>query len=343
MPRPAHRVATLVGPKVAMFELSVACEVFGLDRPELADPWYEHRVVAAAPGPHTSPEGVSIHTPYGLDELERADTVIVPARSFPGDPPEELLAALRAAHARGARLLSVCTGAFVLAAAGLLDGRRATTHWMWAAELAERYPRVEVDPKVLYVDGGDILTSAGTAAGIDLMLHVVRLDHGAEVANAVARRMVVPPHRDGGQAQFVDLPMPDPDDSPLGGVLGWMLEHVGEELTVEQLARQARTSPRTFARQFRAVTGTTPHQWLLSQRILLAQRLLETTDEPVERVAERAGFGSAAGLRQHFTRAVSASPLAYRRTFRAAAVPIEAPAGVHTDTGLTKYAKEGAR
>ena len=312
-----HRVATLLGPSVSMFELAVACEVFGLDRPELADPWYRHRVVAATPGRHTSPEGVNVETPYGLEELDHADTVIIPARSFPGDPPDEVLDALRRAQGRGARMVSFCTGAFVLAAAGLLDGKRATTHWMWAAELAERYPAVDVDPKVLYVDAGDVLTSAGTAAGIDLMLYVVRLDHGAEVANAVARRMVVPPHRDGGQAQFVDLPMPDPEeDAPLAGVLGWMLQHVGEDLTVEQLARQARTSPRTFARRFRAVTGTTPHQWLLSQRILLAQRLLETTDEPVERVAHRSGFGSAAGLRQHFTRAVSATPLAYRRTFR---------------------------
>lgn len=313
----AHRVVTLVGPRVSMFELSVACEVFGLDRPELADPWYRHRVAAAVPGPHTSPEGVVVDTPYGLDELDRADTVILPARTFAGDPPDAVLDALRAAHARGARLLSMCTGALVLAATGLLDGRRATTHWMYADELVRRYPLVKVDPKVLYVDEGDIMTSAGTAAGIDLLLHVVRLDHGAHVANAVARRMVVPPHRDGGQAQFVDLPMPEPDGCEgLAGVLGWMLEHVAEDLSVEQLARQACTSPRTFARRFRAVTGTTPHQWLLSQRILLAQRLLETTDEPIEKVAERCGFGSAGTLRQRFTRAVSASPAAYRRTFR---------------------------
>lgn len=302
-----------------MFELSVACEVFGLDRRGLVDPWYDHRVVAATRGPHRSPEGVDVVAPFGLDELQRADTVVIPARSFPGDPPEEVLEGLRAAHARGARLLSVCTGAFVLAAAGLLDGRRATTHWMWAAELARCYPKIDVDPLVLYVDGGDgLFTSAGTAAGIDLMLHIVRLDHGAEVANAVARRMVVPPHRDGGQAQFVDIPVPETDgDEPLSSVLGWMLEHVAEDLSVEQLARRARTSPRTFARRFRAATGTTPHQWLLRQRVLLAQQLLETTDEPVELVAQRSGFASAAGLRQHFGRAVSASPLAYRRAFRA--------------------------
>jgi AraC family transcriptional regulator, transcriptional activator FtrA len=313
-----HRVVTLVGPHVAMFELSVACEVFGLDRSELVDPWYRHRVAAGVPGPHRSPEGVVIDTPYGLDELERADTVIVPARTFPGDPPDDVLEALRTAHGRGARMLSMCTGAFVLAAAGLLDGRPATTHWMWSDDLALQYPLVKVDPKVLYVDGGDgIFTSAGTAAGIDLMLHIVRLDHGADVANAVARRMVVPPHRDGGQAQFVDLPGPDRcDDEPMAAVLSWMLEHLAEDLSVEQVARRARSSPRTFARRFRAVTGTTPHQWLLRQRVLLAQQLLETTDQPVEWVAQRCGFGSAAALRQHFSRAVSASPVAYRRAFR---------------------------
>jgi transcriptional regulator GlxA family with amidase domain len=313
-----HRVVTVIGPNVAMFELSVPCEVFGIDRSELVDPWYRHRVAAAAPGPHTSPEGVQVDTPYGLEQLQEADTVVIPARPFSGAPPEELLDGLRDAHDRGVRLLSVCTGSFVLAAAGLLDGKRATTHWMYAAEMARRYPKVCVDPKVLYVDAGGVMTSAGTAAGIDLMLHVVRLDHGAEVANAVARRMVVPPHRDGGQAQFVDLPVEadDGDDEPLAGLLGWMLQHVGDDLSVEQLARRAGTSPRTFARRFRAVTGTTPHQWILSQRVLLAQRLLETSDEPVERIAVRCGFGSAAGLRQQFSRAVSASPQAYRRTFR---------------------------
>jgi transcriptional regulator GlxA family with amidase domain len=253
-------------------------------------------VVAFSPPPHVTPEGLTLDTPYGLDEL---------------------LEALRAADRRGARLVSVCTGAFVLAAAGLLDGKRATTHWMYAAELARRYPQVLVDPRVLYVDAGNILTSAGTAAGIDLLLHIVRLDHGAEVANAVARRMVVPPHRDGGQAQFVDMPMPDPvADQPLADVLGWMLEHLDEEMSVGDLAQRAGTSPRTFARRFRALAGTTPHQWLLTQRVLLAQRLLETSDEPVERVAQRCGFGSASGLRQHFLRAVAASPQAYRRAFR---------------------------
>jgi AraC family transcriptional activator FtrA len=313
-----HTVATVVPPRVAMFELSVACEVFGLQRPELVDPWYRHLVCAGGPPPLTSPEGIEVHAPHGLDAVAAADTVMVPAWPYQAHPPAaELLDALRAAHERGARLLSVCSGAFVLAATGLLDGRRATTHWMHAGELARRHPRVKVDPRVLYVDvGNNILTSAGTAAGIDLCLHVVRTDHGAEVANAVARRMVVPPHRDGGQAQFVDLPMAGTDDDSLASTLAWMTEHLDLPLTVEQLARRAAMSPRTFARRFRAATGTTPHRWVLRQRMLLAQRLLETTDEPVALVAARCGFTSTAGMRVHFQRQVGAAPASYRRAFR---------------------------
>jgi transcriptional regulator GlxA family with amidase domain len=313
---------------VAPFELSVACEVFGIDRSELVDPWYRFKVCAASPPPVRTSVGFTIDTPYGLDDAARADTVVVPAWKNVEDqmPPPELIDTLQRAHRRGARILSVCSGAFALAHAGLLDGRRATTHWMYAERLAAMFPKIDVDPRVLYVDEGDVLTSAGTAAGIDLMLHVVRMDHGAEVANAVARRMVVPPHRDGGQAQFVELPVaPAADEDPLAGVLGWMLEHLDEPLRVDDLAAQAAMSPRTFARRFRAVTGTTPHQWLLSQRILLAQRLLETTDEPIEWVAQRCGFAAAGALRAHFQRATSTSPQAYRRTFRAGSV---AAAGV---------------
>jgi transcriptional regulator GlxA family with amidase domain len=314
-----HLVITAVGPGPAMFEIAVACEVFGIDRSELVDPWYVHRIAAVGPPPLVTPEGLILETPYGLEQLELADTIVIPAWRFDTYPPgDDLLEGLRAAHRRGARLLSVCSGAFVLAAAGLLDGRRATTHWMYASELARRYPAVDVDPRVLYVDEGDILTSAGTAAGIDLMLHVVRQDHGAEVANAVARRMVVPPHRDGGQAQFVDVPVPTAPGNghTLADILDWMLENLDQSLTVEELAHKAAMSPRTFARRFRAATGTTPRQWLLSQRVMLAQRLLETTDEPVEHIASRCGFGSAAGLRAHFQREVATSPLAYRSAFR---------------------------
>jgi transcriptional regulator GlxA family with amidase domain len=314
-----HTVAAVISDGVAPFELAVGCEVFGIDRSELVDPWYRFVVCAAEPPPVRTSVGFSIDTPYGLDEVRKADTVIVPAWAGASTRPvpDHLIDALRTAHRRGARILSVCSGAFVLAAAGLLDGRRATTHWMYTDELARRYPSIEVDPRVLYVDEGDVMTSAGTAAGIDLCLHVVRLDHGAEVANAVARRMVVPPHRDGGQAQFVEAPVPpSAGDDPLATTLGWMLEHLDQPLSVDDLAERSHMSPRHFARRFRAATGTTPHQWLLSQRVLLASRLLETTEMPVELVAQRCGMGSAANLRAHFQRAVGTSPLAYRRTFR---------------------------
>ena len=320
MRRRRPRVATVLSNDVHIFEMAVPCEVFGIDRSELASPWYEHRLCAVEPGPVRIADADLVVEPrFGLSTLRWADTIVIPAWADAEHPPEAVLDALRAAHRRGARVMSVCTGAFVLAAAGLLDGRRATTHWMHADRLAEMFPDVKVDARVLYVDEGDVLTSAGTAAGIDLCLHVVRLDYGAEVANAVARRMVVPPHRDGGQAQYVDHPVePANGEEPLTATIEWMLERVAEPLTVEDAARRAAMSPRTFARRFRDVTGTTPHQWRLSQRVLLAQRLLETTDDDVELIADRAGFGSSANLRTHFQRFASTSPQAYRRTFRGA-------------------------
>ncbi|HVM55597.1 MAG TPA: helix-turn-helix domain-containing protein, partial [Acidimicrobiales bacterium] len=320
--RPRHVVATVVMDGIHPFEMSVPCEVFGLERPEVVYPWpYELVVVSTqGTGPVRTHNGFSIETPHTLADLERADTVVVPSWPNVDQPPDEsLLAALRAAHQRGARIMSFCSGAFVLGYAGLLDGRRAATHWMYADAMAARFPAVSVDRNVLYVDEGDVLTSAGTAAAIDLCLHVIRQDLGAEAANIVARRMVVPPHRDGGQAQYVQAPVPAcPAEDPIAGALDWAVEHLDEPLSVEALARVAAMSPRTFARRFRDVTGTTPHQWLLRQRVLHAQRLLETTDEPVERVANRCGFSSAAVLREHFTRVTGTNPLTYRRTFRAA-------------------------
>jgi transcriptional regulator GlxA family with amidase domain len=319
--RRRHTVATVICHGVAPFEMAVPCEVFGIDRSELGVPWYRHMICAAEAPPIRTSQGFTMDTPYGLDEVVKADTVVVPAwgaAQLDDDPPPALLDALRAARRRGARILSVCSGAFVLAAAGLLDGRRATTHWMHAEALAARYPRIDVDPDVLYVDEGSVMTSAGTAAGIDLCLHVVRLDFGAEIANAVARRMVVPPHREGGQAQFVEAPMTsgEPGSDRFAATLEYMLEHLEEPLSVEAMADRAAMSPRTFARRFRATTGTTPGQWLVRQRVLLAQRLLETTDDPVELIALHCGFGTAAGLRLHFRRVLDTSPLVYRRTFR---------------------------
>lgn len=298
------------------FELAVPCEVFGIDRSELGVPWYRFRLCAAEPPPLRTSAGFSIDTPYGLATAARAGTIVVPptrARSYP----DELLDTLVRAHRRGARLVSLCTGAFVLAAAGLLDGRRATTHWMNADELAATYPSIDVDPGVLYVDDGDILTSAGTAASIDLCLHIVRNDFGADIANTVARHMVVPPHRDGGQAQYVDHPLHDlPGSEHFDEALRWAEQRLGEPLTVADLARRSAMSPRTFARRFRAVTGTTPHQWLIHKRVQVAQRLLETTDHPVERIADECGFGTATNLRLHFQRTVHTSPTRYRRTFQ---------------------------
>ncbi|MEV0842618.1 helix-turn-helix domain-containing protein [Actinocatenispora sera] len=258
----------------------------------------------------------------GLDRLRHADTVIVPGWvDVDADPPADLVAAVRAAHQAGARVASLCTGAFVLAAAGLLDGRRATTHWAHTDALAARYPRVTVDPDVLYVDNGSVLTSAGKAAAMDLCLYLVRRDHGSAIANAVARRLVVPPHRDGGQAQFVTAPVPVRDGRPLAELCDWALDRLAEPLTVPDLARQANMSTRNLVRHFRAATGTTPLQWLLSQRIRRAQELLERTDDGIDRIAAATGLGSAATLRRHFHRTVGVPPDTYRRTFRATAPP----------------------
>lgn len=301
-----------------MFELSIACDTFGLERPDLADPWYELRL--AASGPVRIRNGFTLTPSYGLDALAGADTVVVPA--LPMDrmdrdarPDPDLVEALRAAHARGARMVSLCTGAFALAAAGLLDGRTATTHWMHTDLLRARHPRVRVDPSVLYVDEGDILTSAGRSAGLDLCLHVIRKDLGSEVANQVARRLVVQAHRPGGQAQYIETPMPRTDGDGLAPLLHWAAERLHSPLTVAELARQAGLSPRTLARRFHDATGTTPLRWLHAQRLSRARQLLESTDLPVDRVGEECGLGSAGNLRHHFTRTVGVTPTEYRRAF----------------------------
>ncbi|MFI8192106.1 helix-turn-helix domain-containing protein [Streptomyces sp. NPDC085946] len=307
-------VALAVTEGVLPFELALACEVFGADMTGVVDPWYRFSVC----GPDAVRIGrFRLEPDHGLDRLPRADTVIVPGwADVDRDPPAELVDAVRAAHAAGARVASLCTGAFVLAAAGLLDGRRATTHWAHARELAERHPRVTVDPDVLYVDDGSVLTSAGKAAAMDLCLHLVRLDHGSSAANTLARRLVVPPHRDGGQAQFVTTPVPAPGSHPLAGLLPWVMQRLDRPLTVEDLARQARMSSRNLGRHFRSVTGTTPLQWLLTQRIRRAQELLETTDDTVDAIATATGMGTATTLRRHFHRTVGVPPDTYRRTFR---------------------------
>ena len=309
-----HRVVTVLSPGVNPFDLAISCEVFGLRRPELGVEWYDHRL-AGVVRPVLVNGGWTLDPPFGLEALDDADTVIVPA--CPHEPPRAMIDGLRSAYDRGARMVSFCGGAFALAAAGILDGRAATTHWMDTAELARRYPRVRVEPDVLYVDEGRVLTSAGTASGIDLALHIVRLDYGPDIANQVARRMVTAAHRDGGQSQFAFTPVPVSSfDNALSPVMDWMFEHLDEPVTVRRLARLAAMSPRTFARRFGEATGTTPMRWLTHQRILRAQDLLEATTVPVEVIASRVGLGTAVNLRQHFRRETSTTPAAYRQRVR---------------------------
>jgi AraC family transcriptional regulator, transcriptional activator FtrA len=318
-PSHRHRVVAAISPGVHPFELAVASEVFGLLRPELGIEWYDFLIAAVSDEPIGVGGGAQLVASGDVDDIVSADTVVVPNASptWPSTSPA-MLDALRGARANGARVMSFCSGAFALAEAGLLDGRRATTHWAYTDRFVSRFPAVELQQNVLFVDDGDVLTSAGSAAAIDLSLHVVRLDHGAEAANLVARRMVVPPHRDGGQAQFVPHPVVDSCDpaDDLAPVLEWALANLREPLTVDLLAARALMSPRTFARRFQAAAGTTPLQWILRQRVHRAQELLETTDLPLDRVAQEAGLGTAANLRIHMRRVAQTSPSAYRRTFR---------------------------
>jgi len=308
-------VALAVTDGIPLFELGVASAIFGTDPPNLDREWYDFDV-CAPPGAKVG-GWLRAETSHDLDDLARADTVIVPAcHDVDLTPPAKLVAAVRAAHDAGARVASICTGAFVLAAAGLLDGRRATTHWAHAALLAERYPNVQVDPGVLYIDEGRVLTSAGKAAGIDLCLHMVRNDHGTAVANELARRLVVPPHRSGGQAQYVVTPVPAENGNGLADVMDWAIEHLDEPLTVTDLARRAGMSPRSLGRHFLAAAGTTPLRWLLTQRVHQARELLETTDHSIDFIAACVGMGTAATLRRHFNRTVGVPPDSYRRTFR---------------------------
>ena len=312
-----HTVAAVIDQGALTFDLAIPCEVFGFDRSDIVDPWYEFLVVAAGKRRILTETGFFLEAPHGLAALARADTIIVPGWADPDvDPSPALIRALVTSHARGARIVSVCTGAFVLAAAGLLDGRRATTHWMYTERLQERYPHVEVDPAVLYVADPDVMTSAGTAAGIDLCLHIVATDHGADVAATVARRLVMPLYRSGGQAQYVDTPVPPATGDAINALLEWSIAHLAEGVSVDDLARRGAMSARTLTRHFRAATGMPPGEWLQRERVRLAQRLLETTDDSIERVARRAGYDTSTAMRAQFALRLQTSPRAYRQTFR---------------------------
>ena len=309
---PVHRVVALALAQVAVFDLAIPAVIFGHDDQRQR---YSFALAGESVGTVQSTAGFAVQAQHGLEALATADTVVIPGYTPHSPPSPQVQEALRDAASRGTRMVAVCTGAFALAAAGLLDGHRATTHWHDAAELAAQYPAIDVNADVLYVDAGPVMTSAGVAAGIDLCLHLLRTDHGEHVAAAVARRMVVAPHREGGQAQFLQRPVPASGTS-LARTCTWALQRLDEPLTVADLADHAGWAPRTFARRFLAETGTTPLRWLVAQRVLHARALLESTSLPVEQIAAKSGLGSAANLRLHLARDASSTPTAYRRVYR---------------------------
>ncbi|HTR08158.1 MAG TPA: transcriptional regulator FtrA [Paraburkholderia sp.] len=313
----SHLVVALAYDRLCTFEFGCVTEFFALDRPELGVEWYRFAVCAGERGPLRAAGGILVQAPYTLAMLDRAQTIVIPGwRDADELPPEPLLKKLRAAYKRGARLCSICSGVFVLAAAGVLDGKRVTTHWRYAERLRQRYPRVTVEPQALYVDEGEILTSAGSAAGLDMLLHLVRRDHGGSVANRVAQRLVVAPHREGGQAQFVPRPMPPDEASRLARLMDWVRANPRRAHTVESLAAKAAMSARTLQRQFREATGMGPYEWVVRERVSVARDLLESRPRlAMARVAELAGFGSEESMRRHFRRIVLTSPTAYRAKF----------------------------
>ena len=309
------KIVCVTLPGMSPFEFGVICEVFGIDRRDHGGPIFDFHVTAAEPGPIRTKLGFDIVVHEDLAAAADADLIAIPAyeAGLPIHP--EILRVVRDAEARGAWVLSVCSGAFVLGEAGILDGRRSTTHWMYADALARAYPDTEVDPDVLFVEDRRVVTGAGTAAGIDAALHIVRKELGAAAANIIARRMVVPPQRDGGQSQFIQSPVVECQSDSFALVTQWMMENLDRELTVDQLARKSLMSPRTFARRFRADLGTTPTAWLNRQRLLRAQQLLEETDRTLEAIAADTGFGGAAVMRHHFLKVLQTTPTAYRRAF----------------------------
>lgn len=303
---------------ISPFHLSVPCLVFGKDRRVGDSPWFKLAVCAGEDGVLMTNAGFAIQCDHGLDQVSRADIVVVPSwRDVDARPPDAILDALNAAHARGALVVGLCLGAFVLAHAGLLDGKQATTHWAWAAQLAQDFPQIDVDAKVLYVEQDQVLTSAGVAAGLDCCIHIVRRAYGREIANTLARRLVVSPHREGGQAQFIDQPVPQgASDQRLSLLLDWLRANLGEALSIDQVAQRLAMSRRSFTRHFKQITGSTFGKWLTNERIKAAQQQLETTHDSVEKIATVCGFGTSLSLRQHFSAVVGVSPTSYRKTYR---------------------------
>jgi AraC family transcriptional activator FtrA len=311
-----HLVVALAYDRLCTFEFGCTVELFALERPELKVNWYDFAVCAVEPGPIHAAGGITIEASHDLGLLKRAGTIVIPGWRDPAEtPPEALLAQLRAAFARGTRLCTICSGVFVLAAAGLLDGRRVTTHWRYADQLAQRYPAIEVLPDDLYVDGGQIITSAGSAAGLDMLLHLVRRDYGAHVGNLVAQRLVLPPHREGGQAQYLPRPMAHDEQGRLTALMEWLRKHPADHHTVTSMAARAAMSERTLQRKFQETSGLSPVEWLTRERIAIVKDLLETSDMALAKIADRAGFGSEESLRRHFRRLTATTPASYRRQF----------------------------
>lgn len=311
-----HLVVALAYDRLCTFEFGCTVELFALERPELGVDWYDFAVCAVEPGPIRAAGGITVQAPYAPELLELADTIVIPGwRDADELPPPAVLDMIRAAHRRGARLCSICSGVFVLAAAGVLDGQRATTHWRYADRLAQRYPRIQVQPDDLYVDNGQIITAAGSAAGLDMLLHLVRRDYGARVGNLVAQRLVVAPHREGGQAQFLPRPMAQGEQGRLSRLMDWLRSHPEQPHTVSSMAARAAMSPRTLQRQFQQATGLGPVEWLIRERVAIVKDMLEMPDVPLAQIAERAGFGSEESLRHHFRRLAATTPGAYRRRF----------------------------
>jgi AraC family transcriptional regulator, transcriptional activator FtrA len=317
-------VAALLHEKVATFELGIVTEIFGLPRPEMGPDWYRLVTVAEATRPLRATGGLQVTPEAGLEALARAGTIVIPGWRTDGAPPSPAVKkALSQAYERGARLVSICSGAFLLAACGFLAGRQATTHWLYAEQLQSLYPEVDVNPKVLYVDGEQILTSAGSVAGVDLLLHIVRKDFGARAANEIARRMVMAPHREGGQAQFIDRPVPARANDRLGSLLEAVRRRPAERWTIARMARRMAMSQRTFIRRFQETTGMSPGGWVVAARLEAARFLLESSPAAVEEISRSSGFGNPAALRHHFRRRIGLTPTAYRASFNP---PQRAPA-----------------
>ena len=302
--------------QLCTFEFGCVVELFALPRPELGVDWYRFAVCSSERGSLRAAGGIKVSAPRSLRILDRADIIVVPGwRDADESPPQDLLRKIRAAYERGARICSICSGVFVLAAAGILDGKTVTTHWRYAQRLQQRYPSLRVEPNALYVDEGNVVTSAGSAAGLDMLVHLVRRDYGPKVANSVAQRLVIPPHRDGDQAQYVPRPVAREEEGRLSRLLDWLRAHLDTRHSIAALAKRASMSPRTLLRQFKSATGLSPGEWLLRERVALARDMLESGRVPITRIADRAGFGSAESFRRHFRLQVGASPVAYRRRF----------------------------